>query len=138
VTEPDRSPPSLAIHVLIVDDEPNILRSLARSLSRSYRITTCDTGADALELIGNDGSFDVVVCDLMMPGLDGVELFRRLATVAPHLQGRLLFLTAGAVTRGAQAFIERESTKLLYKPVDLRELTEAIESVAGKSPGHTR
>jgi len=132
VTELDRSPPE--VHILIVDDEPNILRSLTRSLGRSYRITTCNTGAEALTLLAKDGSFDVVLCDLTMPGLDGVGLFERLNAVAPGLQDRLLFLTAGVVTQRTQAFLDRENPKLLYKPVDLQELCDAIDALGRRAP----
>jgi len=123
----DSGPRRSVERVLIIDDEPNILRSLTRALGRFYKITTSETGADALALLEEDSAFDVVLCDLMMPGLDGAELYERLATVAPGLRRHILFCTGGALTKSTRAFIERENPRLLYKPIDIQELCAAIE-----------
>lgn len=119
--------------ILIVDDEPNILRSLTRALGPKYHVTTTDDVGGALELLEQGVHFDVVLCDLMMPGQDGVELFDRVGALAPALQKHILFCTGGALTERTRSFIERESPRMLYKPVDIPELCAAIEAI-GPAP----
>jgi CheY-like chemotaxis protein len=88
--------------VLLVDDEPRILESLPPILAPHVVVTARD-GREALELL--PGGFDVIVCDLMMPVVDGMELFAEATMRWPGIEARFLFMTAGATTDAARAFL---------------------------------
>ena len=118
--------------VLVIDDEPLVARSVARILSRSHEVTTLTSSREALRLIEAGERWDLVICDLMMPELTGMELARRLEAVAPDLTPRLIFLTGGAYTSDAQAFLEA-GHPYLEKPIDpaaLRARADALVRAA--------
>lgn len=113
--------------VLVIDDERMVASSLARMLSTRYSVTSVGGGKEALELLGRDRAFDVVLCDLMMPEMSGMELFTRLSQQYPELVGRVVFLTGGAFTTGAAEFLSNLQNLCLDKPVELQKLIGAIE-----------
>jgi len=112
---PRAAPVRDRLQVLVVDDEPLILRSLQRSLSPLHEVTTVPGGAAALETL-RGRAFDLLLCDLMMPQLSGVELWERLA---PELRSKVVFMTGGTFTEAAQAFLDREKPPLLFKPFSI-------------------
>ncbi|MEZ4240572.1 MAG: response regulator [Myxococcota bacterium] len=119
--------------VLIVDDEVPIARALQRVLS------TCDVevvhdGHTALATLTGGARFDVVLCDLMMPGMAGSELYERLRATHPELAGRFVFMTGGAFTRHGHSFLERAGVRVLEKPFDPRQVVAVVEEVASGLP----
>ena len=86
------------LRVLIIDDEELLMRSFARILARDHDITALCSAADALQRIAMGESWDVILCDLQMPVVDGVEFFERLHRTRPELVARLAFVTGGAFT----------------------------------------
>jgi CheY-like chemotaxis protein len=70
--------------------------------------------------------YDLILCDLMMPNMTGMELHARLAATSPDAARRMVFLTGGAFTTAAQEFIERTGIEPLEKPFDPRALRERI------------
>jgi signal transduction histidine kinase/CheY-like chemotaxis protein len=125
---PPPAPASSSRRLLLVDDEPAVLELLGRQLEREW-VTTCALdGAAALAALQRE-RFDAVVCDLMMPGLTGMELAERLARLDPALRRRTLFLTGGAVTAEAQAFLDRPDVCHLMKPIRASELSERLAAL---------
>jgi CheY-like chemotaxis protein len=122
------STPSL--RVLIVDDEPLIVQSLTRMLASRVTVVGESAGARALELILGDPEFDVIVCDVMMPGMTGIELHERVAREKPERAGRFVFITGGTYTARARDYLERISNTRLDKPFDVTKLVAAIDRVA--------
>lgn len=117
-------PPSLEpLRVLLVDDEPQVRSALARMLT-AHDVTLCDDAIRALALCRNK-RFDVLVTDLLMPGMSGRELHERLAREGNPLAGRTVFLTGGAVEADDTLYIQA-SGGCLYKPVERRALLEAL------------
>jgi CheY-like chemotaxis protein len=112
--------------VLVVDDEPNMLRAYRRLLS-NYDVVSAPGGAEALELIAADGRFDFVICDLTMPGVDGGAVYRFICDKAPHLRSRIAICTGGAVTASARELLETIEAPVVFKPVDIDELLSLIE-----------
>ncbi len=120
--------------ILLVDDEPQVLSVLARILGRHHDTVALSRAADALELLRKGETFDLVFCDLMMPGLSGMALYEELGRVAPDHQARVVFLTGGAFTPEARTFLDEVPNLRLEKPFDVRRITElAAERVNARS-----
>jgi signal transduction histidine kinase len=111
--------------VLVIDDEPFVAKSVLRLL-RGHAVEIAIGAEEALARLGADDAYDVLLCDLVMPGLDGPALFERVRTGWPHLLGRMVFMTGGAFTDRAREFLERESPIVLAKPFDATELRELV------------
>lgn len=110
--------------VLLVDDEEEFTETLAeRMRTRGMEVSTTNSGADALQLV-DDEDFDVVVLDLKMPGIDGIEALKRIKRRRPDIQ--VVLLTGHAtIEKGVEA-IKEGALEFLEKPIDLSSLTEAI------------
>ena len=110
--------------VLLVDDEEEFVETLAeRMRTRGMEVSTSNSGADALQLVDEE-DFDVVVLDLKMPGIDGLEALKRIKHRRPDIQ--VVLLTGYAsVANGVEA-IKEGALEFLEKPVDLASLTDAI------------
>jgi signal transduction histidine kinase/CheY-like chemotaxis protein len=115
--------------VLLVDDEVRILEALAPILD-PHVVVTARNGREALELL--PGGFDVILCDLIMPVMDGMELFAEASARFPGLGPRFLFLTAGATTDAARAFLSSVPNTVLSKPVAREVLLVNIEQVLSR------
>ena len=119
--------------VLAIDDDPMVLSAIRRSL-KEHEVVSVEDGREALALLARDRSFDVILCDIMMPDISGVEVHEEMAVVAPSLQPRMVFLTGGAFTDRTRDFLERVPNKRLDKPFDLQELRNLVSTAAGARP----
>lgn len=120
--------------VLIIDDEPQLLRAYRRLLERDFDLTLIGGGAAALELLAGDGDWDAVVCDLMMTDVDGAAVHAWLEAQRPGLLERTLFCTGGAFTPRTMAFADTISERLLQKPLRRETLRAAVERVRRRDP----
>ena len=92
--------------LLVVDDETAIGRTLAIALADECDVKTATSGREALEILRSDQEFDVVLCDLMMPDVSGMDVHERIARDRPDVARRFVFVTGGAFTQpGALAFV---------------------------------
>jgi signal transduction histidine kinase/CheY-like chemotaxis protein len=114
--------------ILLVDDEPLVVGVLSVALGRTWDVTAASSARDALLRIAEQ-DFDAVVCDLMMPGMSGIELADTLAKSRPELRARMLFLTGGAVGPAAEEFLDRPDVRHLMKPVKLPELNGTLRAM---------
>ena len=112
--------------VLVVDDDPLVLRSLTRILARDFEVAAARNGREALDLVRAGGTYDAMLCDLVMPELSGIELHEVLTHDDPELAKRTVFLTGGAFTGRAQTFLESVGQPHLEKPVDLKAVREVL------------
>jgi PAS domain S-box-containing protein len=119
-------------HVLIVDDERSIARALRRILA-GHDVTLAEDGQTALTLIETQPDFDVVLCDLMMPGLSGAQVYESACRKKPELVSRFIFMTGGAVTQASKEFLKSVEGSVLQKPFDPPAVVEAVEQVARKA-----
>jgi PAS domain S-box-containing protein len=117
------SPP--ARRVLIVDDEPLVAGALRRCLGGAHEVTVTTSAEDALDRIGGGARFDLILCDLMMPQMTGMELHDRLHALVPEQAARMVFVTGGAFTKSAQDFLETVAGRYLEKPFR----PDAVEAV---------
>jgi signal transduction histidine kinase/ABC-type phosphate/phosphonate transport system substrate-binding protein/ActR/RegA family two-component response regulator len=134
---PPPAPAAARARVLVVDDEPVVCATLARMLAE-HEVVTAQDGQGALSLLERDPDFDVILCDLQMPGLSGVDVYQRLATRAPQLARRMLFLTGGAFTPRAQEFLAGHPGDWLAKPFDPAQLRARVRervTASGRPPG---
>lgn len=118
------------LRVLIIDDEELLMRSFARILARDHDVTALCSAAEALRRIAEGESWDVILCDLHMPVVDGVEFFERLHRTRPDLVTRLAFVTGGAFTPRAQSFLERNTRPMAQKPVEPEGLRALVRQIA--------
>jgi CheY-like chemotaxis protein len=117
--------------LLIVEDEIVFAHALRRLLQRDkHSITIVHEGKEALARAESGERFDVIVCDLMMPAMSGMELHAKLSVIAPDQAARVIFLTGGAFSPMAKQFLERVPNAWFEKPCDLEQLRAAILRVS--------
>ncbi|WP_244238017.1 MASE1 domain-containing protein [Corallococcus terminator] len=120
--------------VLIVDDEPRLAQSMRLLLEPFHDVVTATDGEAALARVMQGESFDVVLCDLQMPGMDGIAVHRRLLDLAPALVSRLVFISGGASSPEARTFVETVANRVLEKPVRPDVLLSTVEATLGGGP----
>lgn len=118
--------------ILIIDDEPLVLRLFESVVATRHAVSTASSAEEALQLFAHDESFDLVVCDFTMPGMDGPNLLSEVEKRVPRLTERFIFCTGGALTPSARATAERHGNRVLYKPVKPDVLLEAINVRLGE------
>jgi CheY-like chemotaxis protein len=114
----NHEPPSKGGRILVVDDEPLIRSAMRRILGREHEVITAASGEEGRALLERDSSFDVILCDLMMPNMSGMELHEWVANRNPALAKRVLFLTGGAYTPWASEYVANVGNLRIEKPVD--------------------
>ena len=117
--------------VLVVDDEPLILRMMMHAL-RDHDVVGVTSAADALDQCGNR-DFDVVLCDLMMPGMTGMQLYQRLRDSHPGMEARVVFMTGGTLLPDVHRFLADTPNPCLEKPVPIKRLRTCIDDRVRKN-----
>jgi CheY-like chemotaxis protein len=118
-------------YVLVVDDEPLMGASARRLLAAEHDVVVVHSGAAALSAVASPRPFDVVLCDLMMPGMTGIELHETLLKSRPDVAERMVFITGGAFTGAAEDFLERVAGRWMDKPFDPRALQAMVRALVG-------
>ncbi|AJR22686.1 MULTISPECIES: cell cycle two-component system response regulator CpdR [Sphingobium] len=116
------------VRILLAEDDESMRAYLARALERSgYEVVSVSTGAQAVPHIDSD-RFDLLLTDIVMPEMDGIELAQHAAAVAPDM--RIMFITGfAAVTLKAGKAVPQ--AKVLSKPFHLRDLVLEVERMFG-------
>ena len=112
---------------MVIDDDPMILRSLKRVLN-GHDLTLMPGGREALAHLAQDQSFDIILCDLMMPNVTGMDVYKTLSQESPELAKRIVFLSGGAVTPQAQRLLQEAPNRRYEKPLSPAELDEILRS----------
>jgi CheY-like chemotaxis protein/two-component sensor histidine kinase len=115
--------------VLMVDDEPALGRSTQLLLAPQHDVVPVTTARDALARLAAGERFDVILCDLMMPEMSGIEFHEHVARSAPEYLGRIVFMTGGAFTDEARAFLASVGRPHIEKPFSEKALRSAIDGV---------
>ena len=118
--------------MLVIDDEPRMGKALERLLAPDHDVTVAAGAREALDLVERGETWDVVLCDLMMPGMSGMGLHAELSRRAPALAGRLVFMTGGAYTEEAQDFLARVPNRRLEKPFRPEALERLLRDLLGR------
>jgi PAS domain S-box-containing protein len=114
--------------VLVVDDEALLCRMVRRMLHARFEVTLALDAREALSRLDADpAGFDVILCDLMMPEMTGMDLYDAVVSRHPDCAKRFVFMTGGAFTPRATEFLAKLSAPLLEKPFDARSLQSALD-----------
>jgi len=115
--------------VLVVDDEPNVLALLKMIMMRNgYEVVTATTGQEALECIATR-SYDLILSDMRMPGMDGRKFFETVRKQNPALAHRIVFVTGDTVSADTQAFFEDTGNHWLSKPFNIAQVKDTVDEV---------
>jgi signal transduction histidine kinase/CheY-like chemotaxis protein len=120
--------------VLVVDDDPFVGTALRRTLGREHDVTVALGAREALALILQGTRFDLILCDVMMPEMTGVDFFTELQRVQPPQAEVVTFFTGGAFTDATRAFLEQHPDRVLSKPLDADTLRERLFLQLGQGP----
>ena len=128
----ERLPLSPMPRVLVVDDDPQVLKLLRVNFElEGYDVMTATNGEEALELVGRDTP-DAVVCDVMMPGIDGLEVVRRLRAQPDTVALPLVVVSAKAQQADVRAGLALGADAYVTKPFDPSELLEVVAQLLAK------
>lgn len=122
---PSSVKPSSRATVIVIDDEPLVGRSIRRAL-RGHDVEVFASGTEAIARLCSDAPYDVVFCDLMMPEVSGIEVYQQVAAQRPDLAERFVFMTGGAFTSAARAFLDATPLVCLEKPFELRQIRDLV------------
>jgi len=115
--------------VLVIDDEEPLAMAVKRYLSNEHDVTTVHSARAALDLLRGGNRYDVILCDLMMPQITGMELHAELASFDAAQANKIVFVTGGAFTSGARDFLDRVPNRRLEKPFDLGRLRALVNQL---------
>ena len=121
--------------VLIIDDEPSVRMALRRWFERQgWTVDEAVDGAQGLALLltaPSEETYGLVLCDLRMPGMSGIELHERLAEQRPGMLSRIIYATGDTASPETAAFLARVERPVLEKPFELAQLASLVEATAG-------
>jgi CheY-like chemotaxis protein len=121
--------PHLPGTILVIDDEPSVIRALTRLLRRDgYHVGTASNGRHAMVQL-QEQPYDVIVCDLHMPDLDGPAFYAILTRQYPALCQRVIFLTGDSGSVTSLAFLTRCGRPWLRKPCPIAAVRRAIQHI---------
>jgi signal transduction histidine kinase len=124
--------------ILVIDDVAAIGQTIARALP-GHDVTVVSHASDAFARLAANETFDVIMCDLLMPELGGRDVLERLQADWPHLAASVVFMTGGAFTPESREFLRRLPHRVLMKPFSLDELrTTVMAQMAEGANGNTR
>ncbi|MBN1607365.1 MAG: PAS domain S-box protein [Polyangiaceae bacterium] len=127
-------PPSVPVQIggrgriLVVDDEPRIRAMMTRML-KGHEVVEAASGEQARTTLENDSSFDLILCDMMMPVVSGVDLHKWLRATHPKLADRLVFLTGGAFTPATRDYLGKVSNIRLEKPFAVADFKKVVSEM---------
>ena len=114
--------------VLVVDDEGAVLSTLRRMLADDANVRLADSVTAALVALARE-SFDAVICDLMMPGSGGREVYRAAVAQDESYEGRFIFITGGAFRDEDVEFLRTQQDRALEKPLNRRLLLDTLRMI---------
>jgi PAS domain S-box-containing protein len=133
---PDAEPPAQkpeptapSSRILVIDDQAAVAKALKRLIGGTHDVHVFTDAREALRQVQNGERYDIILTDLMMPEMSGMDLYRELARSHPEQAARMAFITGDAFTPEARAFLEQFPTRHLEKPFDQRAIRELIQAM---------
>jgi signal transduction histidine kinase len=113
--------------ILVVDDEPALCAMIVRMLGASHDVVAVTAAREALRVLAAGAQFDIILCDLMMPEMTGMDLYESLQRISPDQVGKIIFMTGGAFTPNARGFLDRVHNRRIDKPFTAKAVRSAIQ-----------
>ena len=124
--------PARSGRVLVVDDEVAVGRTIQRLLGDRHDVVVVTSGREGIDLLESGVDFDVILCDMSMPEVSGIEVFTRASACRPELAGRFVFMTGGSFNARSRDFFEASTNQRIDKPFDLDSLRAVVrDRIAG-------
>jgi PAS domain S-box-containing protein len=114
--------------VLVIDDEEPLAQAIKRFLSEDHDVTVANSAAAALDILATR-RFDVILCDLMMPQVTGMQFHGELMRLDANQAARVVFVTGGAFTVSAREFLDQAPNPRIEKPFDLKHLRALVNEL---------
>jgi CheY-like chemotaxis protein len=127
IEEPDPELSGARGRVLVIEDEPRVLTVLSRMIGGAHDVVAVGSAQAALDQLARGLPFDVIVCDLLMPEMSGIDLYRIIEQQSPELARRMVFLSGGTNTNVAGDFLQEVPNQSLEKPPARLDLLRAID-----------
>jgi two-component system cell cycle sensor histidine kinase/response regulator CckA len=127
IDEPEAPLSGARGRILVIDDEVRVLSVLSRMLGGLHDVVSVGSAREALEQLARGLPFDVIVCDLLMPEMSGIDLYRVLEQQSPQLARRMIFLSGGSNTSAAGEFLQEVHNQALLKPPERQALLRAVD-----------
>ncbi len=124
-----RAPAARRGNILVIDDEETLAQAIRRFLGVEHNVTAVYRARDALDLLELGTRYDVILCDVMMPQVTGMELHAEVVRLDPAQAARIVFLTGGAFTPAAREFLLHTANRRIEKPFDLKEVRRLVNEL---------
>jgi nitrogen-specific signal transduction histidine kinase/CheY-like chemotaxis protein len=115
--------------ILIVDDEPMVGAVIRQMLEGEHEVQVAGSGHEGIQLLRENPQFDVILCDLIMPDVSGMDVHEWLAERSPELIRRMVFITGGAFTPAAKEFVQKSRNILVDKPIESDALRALVRDL---------
>jgi CheY-like chemotaxis protein len=115
--------------VLVIDDEESLGQAIRRYLAQDHEVEAVTSARVALDRLIGGARYDVILCDLMMPQITGMEVHATVSKLDPAQAERIVFVTGGAFTESARTFFENTANHRIEKPFDLKTLRHLVNEL---------
>jgi signal transduction histidine kinase len=115
--------------ILVVDDERMLGITIQRALADEHEVVAVTAATEALELLKGGAQFDLILCDLMMPEMSGMDLYAQLRKLVPDQTSKFVFMTGGAFTSDASSFLAQISNPSIEKPIRASKLRSLVRGL---------
>jgi PAS domain S-box-containing protein len=123
--------------ILVVDDEPTIRELLEKVLTRmGHKVDVTADAGTAMDKIYAGEAYDLIITDVRMPGMNGIELYSRILEKSPEMKNRTIFITGDVMGIDIRTFLIQNKLPYIAKPFDIVLLKEKINAILGESPGN--
>ncbi len=126
-SEPAKTKVTGGLRILIVDDDRPVAAAIGLELAR-HDVVVAESGREALGILHEDSGFDLILCDLMMPDVSGIDVYEAIRATNPRLLSRVVIMTGGAFTTRADQFLSAVETPVLEKPFEPGQLHAIVET----------